>query len=112
MPRRNKTAQSVPLAQQRKEMYCAIGEATTAWAAVEDQLANIFAYFVTGDGRSLGAKAAFHAAINFNTKLAMTNDSSALRLALNDDQLMKWQNFITGLNERRKIETRSHISRL
>jgi hypothetical protein len=46
-------------------MYCAIGEATTAWSAVENQLANIFAYLITGDGRSLGAKAAFQRSYQF-----------------------------------------------
>jgi|HubBroStandDraft_6_1064221.scaffolds.fasta_scaffold2849792_1 hypothetical protein len=65
MSRRNNTARSAPLAQQRKEMYCAIGEATTAWSAVENQLANIFAYLITGDGRSLGAKAAFQRSYQF-----------------------------------------------
>jgi hypothetical protein len=93
-------------------MYCAIGEATTAWAAVEDQLADIFAYFVTGDGRSLSAKAAFHAVINFNSKLAMADDSAALRLAL-DGQLEKWQTLSNRLrlDATRKTVTKLFISR-
>jgi hypothetical protein len=108
------TTEVVPasLAQQRREMYCAIGEATTAWAAVEDQLADIFAYFVTGDGRSLSAKAAFHAVINFNSKLAMADDSAALRLAL-DGQLEKWQTLSNRLrlDATRKTVTKLFISR-
>lgn len=107
MPRSKKVAQSPPLSQQRKEMYCAIGEATTAWAAVEDQLANIFAYFVAGDGRSLTAKAAFHAAINFNTKLAMTDDGAELKLALDNESLKKWRTLSSRAS--RKAKNRNEI---
>jgi hypothetical protein len=79
----------MPLSEQRQELYCAIGEAITSWAAVEDRLADIFAYFVTGDGNSFPAKAAFHAVVNFREKLAMTDDAAEWRITGAD--LARWK---------------------
>jgi hypothetical protein len=65
------------LSDERQQLYSVIGEAITSWIGVEDQLANLFAYFVAGDGKSFPAKASFHQVLNFNTRLATTNAAAA-----------------------------------
>jgi hypothetical protein len=85
MPRR---FNPMPIAQQRHELYQAIGEAITTWASVEDQLADLFAYFIAGDAQSLTAKAAFHAVINFNAKRAMMDEAAQWRIG--EEHLTKW----------------------
>lgn len=87
------------LSEERQQLYAAIGEATTSWIAVEDQLANLFAHFVAGDAMSYPAKAAFHATINFNTKLAMTDAAAQWRMDLDK---ARWQTFFNRLNRASK----------
>jgi hypothetical protein len=87
------------LSQQRQELYSAIGEAITSWIAVEDQLANLFAYFVAGDGMSLSAKAAFHAVLNFNSRLAMTDAAARWRSGIDHE---RWRTLFNRLNRKSK----------
>jgi hypothetical protein len=86
--------------EQRRKLYQAIGEATTAWAAVEDRLSVLFAYFVTGNAQSEAASAAFHAVINFNSKLAMAHRAAEYRIY--GDHLARWQTLHNRLNRQAK----------
>jgi hypothetical protein len=96
-------------AQERAELYQAIGEATTAWARVEDHLGTLFTYFVAGTAihgaGALAATAAFHAVINFNSKLAMTH--CAAQWAIFGPFLKPWQTLQNKL--RRKAKLRNDI---
>lgn len=82
---------------ERRELYQAIGEATTAWAKIEGCLGVIFITMVAGDGmkidnmlRNLAARAAFHAIINFNSKLAATDAAARWFLVNQPANLERW----------------------
>jgi hypothetical protein len=96
------------LSEERQQLYAAIGEATTSWIAVEDQLANLFAHFVAGDAMSYPAKAAFHTTINFKTKLAMTDAAAQWRM---DIDKARWHTFVNRLNRAsKKRNTLAHFA--
>ena len=67
------------LDEEEKLFYGALGKAITQWQRVEEGLALIFSMAVSNN-REMGvsANAAFHAVLNFNSKLAMT--ASALEM--------------------------------
>jgi hypothetical protein len=96
-------------AQEREDLYQAIGEATTAWARVEGGLGVIFITMVAGDAmaidnilRNLAARAAFHAIINFNSKLAVTNAAARWFLVNQPSYLARW----TSLQNRTKRQAK------
>jgi hypothetical protein len=68
------------LEEEIRAFYSAIGTAMTQWQCVEEQLAVIFCAVVSDHPRERTiANAAFHAVINFNTKLAMIDAALATR---------------------------------
>ena len=82
---------------ERRELYQAIGEATTAWAKVEGCLGLIFIGMVAGNAmtisnvlRHTAARAAFHAIVNFNSKLAATNAAARWFLATQPSWPERW----------------------
>jgi hypothetical protein len=82
---------------ERRELYQAIGEATTAWAKVEGCLGAVFISMVAGNVmeisnvlRNFAARAAFHAIVNFNSKLAATNAAARWFLAGKPNSLERW----------------------
>jgi hypothetical protein len=100
-----KSSAVTPLSSQLQQLYSAIGEATTGWIAVEDQLANLFAYFVAGDGMSFPAKAAFHATVNFNIKLAMTDAAARWQMRLDQK---RWNTFFNRI--KRTVTKRNQLA--
>jgi hypothetical protein len=90
----------MPIAEHRQELYQSMGEAITAWVAVEDQLANLFAYFIAGDAQSLTAKAAFHAVISFSTKRSMMEDAAEVRIS--GDHLKRWKTLSNRVGRKSK----------
>lgn len=57
--------------------YAALGKAITQWQSVEEGLTVIFSAAIGGEAAGAAANAAFQAALNFNTKLAMVDSALA-----------------------------------
>lgn len=98
-----------PTPEGRDELYQAIGEATTAWANVEGCLGLIFIGMVAGNAmeisnvsRNIAARAAFHAIVNFNSKLAATNAAARWFLATQAGWPERWN----ALYNRTKRQTK------
>jgi hypothetical protein len=91
---------------ERQDLYQAIGEATTAWARVEDEVAALFTFFVAGNASglaglsSMAATAAFHAVINFNSRLAMTDRAADWSIFGRNRQ--RWQTISNRLGRQSK----------
>jgi hypothetical protein len=70
---------TLALQEEERAFYAALGKALTQWQRIEENLAIIFASVAGSHGLpDMAANAAFHAVLNFNTKLAMTD--SALKM--------------------------------
>jgi hypothetical protein len=82
-----------------EEFHRAIGAALTAWAQVEDNLADLFVFFVSGHTHTAAARAAFYAVINFNTKLAMTDVAAQWAIS---QHLPRWTTIHNRLNRQAK----------
>jgi hypothetical protein len=71
---------TVALQEEERTFYAALGKALTQWQRIEENLAIIFASVAGRHGLpDMAANAAFHAVLNFNTKLAMTDSAIKMK---------------------------------
>lgn len=71
------------------EFYATLGHAINQWAGVERALYELF-WHLQGEPKSAACPAAYHAVINFKSRLSMADSAMAARYFRYPDQVSKW----------------------
>jgi hypothetical protein len=89
------------LSDQRNALYCAVGEALTAWAEVESALGALFAYAVNREDHMAGFRAYWNI-VSFEAKLAVCHATIKAAVSYNPDLTREWSAIHNRLLDKNK----------